>query len=138
MLNRKWIEARFRDIPDVLAESTFLSDDQARQTINAIETKLKSTTSQQRMDQLDTVRYDISACSSSDARAILSEFAGESMNVKVVWVSDRVGIDLHYRTFVAHFDDFWYPSSDDVWVTDDRVSFLIELDHEELVMFTRF
>jgi hypothetical protein len=50
--------------------------------------------------------------------------------VRVDWARDGVGVEVPFSVFVQHFDDFWYPSSDDVVVMfpDGAVLFL---DHEE-------
>ena len=44
--------------------------------------------------------------------------------VSCIWLSGRARIALCYVDFVAYYDDLWYPSSDDVLVTD-RAFFMV-------------
>ncbi|MEV6298220.1 hypothetical protein AB0M02_02315 [Actinoplanes sp. NPDC051861] len=50
--------------------------------------------------------------------------------VRVDWARDGIGVEVPFFVFVRYFDDFWYPSSDDVVVMfpDGAILFL---DHEE-------
>lgn len=53
----------------------------------------------------------------------------------LIWASSQHGVALAFGEFVRWYDVWWYPSSDDVWVLDPNDSWLIELDHEEILRF---
>lgn len=55
--------------------------------------------------------------------------------VKIYWHSISEGISTEFETFVGNFDEIWYPSSDDVWITGNTKSWLIQIDHEEKFSF---
>ena len=55
----------------------------------------------------------------------------------IVWASTAYGVVLRFRDFVAFYDDWWYPGSDDVWVSAHNGGWLLELDHEEILRFRR-
>lgn len=57
--------------------------------------------------------------------------------ITIVWASEAYGVVLRFRDFVAFYDDWWYPSSDDVWVSAHNASWLLELDHDEMLRFRR-
>jgi len=53
-----------------------------------------------------------------------------------VWLSyadePKTVLAMDWATFVDHWDDFWYPSSDDVRVaTTDEQGWIVEISHEE-------
>jgi hypothetical protein len=55
--------------------------------------------------------------------------------IVVIWPACRAAVALHYEDFVQHYDDLWYPSADDVWVTDYCRSWWLEVSHEETLAF---
>lgn len=55
--------------------------------------------------------------------------------VKIYWLSTNEGVSVKFKTFAENFDEFWYPSSDDVWITGNDGSWLIQIDHEEKFSF---
>ena len=73
---------------------------------------------------------------SGKVRKILSQFPllPESQ-VKVYWDATRDGILITYKLFIKYYDDLWYPSSDDVWIFDDGLEWLLEISHEEEIAF---
>jgi hypothetical protein len=52
----------------------------------------------------------------------------------VDWARDGLGVEMPFSVFVRYFDDFWYPSSDDVVVLFPGGAVLL-LDHEERFSF---
>jgi hypothetical protein len=50
----------------------------------------------------------------------------------LVWPACSSGARLRYADLANNYDALWYPSSDDVWVTDTRRRWLLELHHEEV------
>lgn len=59
----------------------------------------------------------------------------DEVMVTILWASTRHGAALTFGDFVSWYDDLWYPSADDVWVLVPEGSWLIELDHEEVLRF---
>lgn len=56
----------------------------------------------------------------------------------LIWPYDRCGIYLPFHLFIEYYDDLWYPASDDVWIMDPNISWLLEIDHEENFSFFQF
>ena len=52
--------------------------------------------------------------------------------VYIYWLSDQEGVEMGFDDFVSHFDDLWYPSADDVWITNQERTAVVELNHEEI------
>ena len=69
--------------------------------------------------------------------AKLKSFGVLDQNVFVCWPAFREGFKIRWEVFVSRFDDFWYPSSDDVIVTSPNSSWALEITHEETVRFFR-
>lgn len=57
--------------------------------------------------------------------------------VIVIWPHYRAAVTLSSSDFLKYFDELWYPSADDVWVRDRSASWLLEIDHEENLLFFR-
>ena len=58
-------------------------------------------------------------------------------DVTVYWIASREGMQIGLNDFIQHYDDLWYPSSDDVWVTNEKQEWLLELNHEEVFALYR-
>ena len=52
--------------------------------------------------------------------------------VLVFWPQYLAGVGMRFGDFARHYDNLWFPSADDLFVTDDRGSWLLRLDHEEI------
>lgn len=52
----------------------------------------------------------------------------------VDWARDGLGVEIPFSVFIRYFDDFWYPSSDDVVVLFPDGAVLL-IDHEERLSF---
>lgn len=79
--------------------------------------------------------------SNSSREEIVNWFRGLGITenlVNVYWHSNNEGVSVNFETFVENFDEFWYPSSDDIWVTGNDKSWLIQIDHEEKFSFFCF
>jgi hypothetical protein len=79
--------------------------------------------------------------SDSSREEIIKWFHGLGITenvVKIYWHSTNEGISVDFETFVENFDEFWYPSSDDIWVIGNEKSWLIQVDHEERFSFLEF
>ena len=85
-----------------------------------------------------TQRIDIAQAEPEEVRGILRslEVPPDKM-VACIWFSGLDGITLCYADFVAHYDDLWYPSSDDVLVMDRTYSWFLVIDHGEAITFAR-
>lgn len=57
--------------------------------------------------------------------------------VRALWLSANEGIELSVADYIRHYDDLWLPGADDVLVSDLVSQFVLEFDHEELVIFWR-
>jgi hypothetical protein len=55
--------------------------------------------------------------------------------VNLVWASQGAGIIIPYLTFIKYFDDLWYPGSDDIWIYEDGMEWILEISHEEKITF---
>jgi hypothetical protein len=79
------------------------------------------------------VEYDASDKDPDEVRDWLYGLPKSSTMVSVIWLSVNIGVRIDYHLFVQHYDDLWYPSSDDIWIVNDNI--LIELNHEEIFSF---
>jgi hypothetical protein len=51
--------------------------------------------------------------------------------VNVLWIAWREGAAIGLGTFLARYDDLWYPSADDIWICDASETWVLDLSHEE-------
>ena len=58
-------------------------------------------------------------------------------DVLVCWPAFAEGFRMRWSVFLAHLDDLWYPSSDDVIVISSKGLWALELTHEETVRLLR-
>jgi hypothetical protein len=112
-------------------EHTELSSEEARSLISAIFSRVRpddpilaSLSSNMAYENEDAVREWLRSL----------ELNGE---VSFIWIASREGIRIDYDLFVQYYDYLWYPSSDDVWITRN-LSWVLELDHEEIFSLYRF
>ncbi len=56
----------------------------------------------------------------------------------LIWPSYQSGIFLPFHLFADNYDELWYPASDDVWITDQNMNWVLEVDHEENFTFFQF
>src|SRR5262249_28890113 len=76
-------------------------------------------------------RENISDSSPEEVRNLLFSYRPDSIEVTLLWLSDRYGIVISFTDFVRYYDDLWFPSRDDLWITNESFDWLIELNHEE-------
>lgn len=81
------------------------------------------------------VRADIARASPDQVRAVLFGLPIGDDWVEVVWPYERAGVRMRFRDFVRYYDDLWYPSSDDLLITNGTKTWLLEVNHEETVTF---
>ena len=82
----------------------------------------------------DFLRLDISASKESEIIKHLKAFGLASCpELSCIWLRQNQGITLAGNLVAEHFYDIWYPSSDDLVVSDREFSFLTYVDHEEWI-----
>jgi hypothetical protein len=88
-------------------------------------------------DITERLEFDISNATEEQVRAIFYQNAPLSIDTEVyaVWPSNRVAIKLSYALFVEQYENLWFPSRDDVWITVETCDWLIEISHEEILTF---
>jgi hypothetical protein len=55
--------------------------------------------------------------------------------VCVLWPFEPYAAELAVDDFAEHFDDLWFPASDDVWLLSLHHRRFLTLNHEELLLF---
>ena len=85
-----------------------------------------------------TEAFSIADLTPEAVRAKLKSFGVRDEAVFVCWPAFREGFKIKWDVFTAHFDDFWYPSSDDIMVISPTGFWALEITHEETVRFFRF
>lgn len=76
-------------------------------------------------------REDVGDLDLEQLRAVLRSLHPGKAIVIVVWPADRIAARMQYAAFVDCYDDLWHPASTDVWITDESVDWVVELNHEE-------
>lgn len=81
-------------------------------------------------------KSDVSGVSSVEIRALLGshQAAGREW-VALLRPIDSAGLSVRYQDFVCHYDQFWWPWGDDLLVVGLDFTWLLEMDHEEVVTF---
>ncbi|MET1009316.1 MAG: hypothetical protein ABWY96_04590 [Gaiellaceae bacterium] len=72
----------------------------------------------------------------SATRARLREYRdrlGET--VCALWPFDAFALEIALADFADHFDDLWYPASDDVWLLSLDHRRFLTINHEELLLY---
>src|SRR5258706_11424678 len=77
----------------------------------------------------------ISEMTGDQVRALLSDFPIEDEWVELVWPYENEGARMRYVDVVRYYDDLWFPSRDNLWITSERRTWLLAIDHEEAVAF---
>ena len=137
MATNRGIKIRLESVPVLLSKFTFLDTELVQKMHTDIHLyflekgKLKSGL------QALSKKEDIYEADSNKVKQfLLSLNIPQDKIVRVIWCSTKTGISILFRDFVEYYDDIWYPSSDDVWVTEESLSWLLDFDHEEIVTFT--
>jgi hypothetical protein len=137
MPTKSILEARLKqsNVPETSVR--YMDESHVKSLVEQLHARFGPTLSPQRADILPTDSFDISAHSAEAVRGILSRYLAPGIEVGVLWMADNTGAYVNSSVLIANFDDFWYPSSDDVWITDDNLSLLVEFDHEEVLTIRR-
>lgn len=115
---------------------SLLDDSKLEDAITHVRAKFYAGGSQESSLQGVAKRVDISDMDPEQVMTVIGilDVPGDEP-VLVLWPSYQTGISTLYSEFVKHYDELWYPSSDDVWITDQYYTWLIIFDHEEVVTF---
>ncbi|MBN2293716.1 MAG: hypothetical protein JXM70_14915 [Pirellulales bacterium] len=65
-----------------------------------------------------------------EIRAWLSSLPFNGL-VNVIWIGEGEGVVIDYDCFVKFYDDLWFPSSDEVWLSTLDMKLVLQIDHEE-------
>jgi hypothetical protein len=85
----------------------------------------------------ERARFGASAEIADEVRSRLQDLGiSDSTAILVSW-TPQVAVATLWGTFAAFWDDFCYPSSDDVTVWPEDGSWVLSYDHEELFEFRR-
>ena len=55
--------------------------------------------------------------------------------VCVLWPLEAFAVEIAVDDFAAHFEELWYPASDDVWLLSLHHRRFLTLNHEELLLY---
>jgi hypothetical protein len=133
------IKIRLESVLELQTKYEFLKTAQVQEIYNEINSRFRSKKGKLKphLHPLSD-RVNIEEMDPSEVRQfLLSLKVAHDEIVWLIWCSDETGISITFRDFVQYYDDLWYPSSDDIWVTEKSLSWLLEFDHEEIVTFTK-
>lgn len=132
-----FITNRLESISELKQKYTICDSIQAQKVCTDIQTKFFSDQEAIKPHlQPLTQKKDISEVTSDEVKGYLMSLGiRDDEKIWLIWIPLRAGISILFRDFVEYYDDLWYPSSDDVWLTDTLMSWLIEFDHEEVITF---
>jgi len=128
-----FIPEELDSIAEIASEYCILSSDRVMERIRGIRELIDHIS----IVDMHRYLYDFSQYRPEEIHNTLMSFdvdADEAVNV--IWVSDRKGIRVnHYKLLVTHFEDMYYAGCDDIWLTNDIISWIIEINHEEVLWF---
>ena len=112
-------------------DSKWIDREQACQVIGQVESKIENGILKKKGI------YDISDMEFEEAKDILlsNQSLYHNDEVLVIWGFEKFGVVIPYKVFCHFFDDLWYPSSDDVLVTDESMNNCVGISHEEIITF---
>jgi hypothetical protein len=122
---------RLNKIPQLYGLYDFLTKDCVTTELQIIRSEIMGSKSKYQRKSIS-----ISENNPDDVREYLLGLPiGKDIKINLFWVSINAGISLSFYNFVINYDELWYPSSDDVWLTDKDHSFLLCIDHEENISY---
>jgi hypothetical protein len=81
--------------------------------------------------------FSIGALSLESASAKLKSLDIRDQIVCAYWPGFQEGIAIKWQLFADYFGALWHPGSDDIIVTSQGASWLLEITHEETIRFFR-
>ena len=83
-----------------------------------------------RLDQCQkTTRNYMTEGSRDDVKSFLRSILMESCTPVYVMWDNQTGLSMPWGTFIKYWDDFCYPSSDDVYISLPKASWLLAYRH---------
>ena len=126
------ILSRIKSIAPLSGNLEFLPEDQVHPTFEILRNKfLLNPGSGSSLSVLDGTEL-----SSEQLKKYLRNLpVDKNSNVLVIWASYRSAVLIPYSLLVENYDELWFPSADDVFVTDKEMNWLLVIDHEEIFSF---
>jgi hypothetical protein len=134
---RERLRSRLNNIKGLPGQYSLLGDDEVTSVMTYARDVIQELSAPHLPARWKVERFDIYQMEPSAVRARLEGLPIEEDKVEVIWASDRAGVRLRYADFVHKYTELWRPSSDDVWVASARRTWLLEMDHEEVVTFAQ-
>ena len=79
---------------------------------------------------------DVSSMTVAETRALLDARGSPKHHcVAVLRPIDSAGLSIRYADFVQHYERFWWPWGDDLLIAGLDFTWLLEMNHEELLTF---
>ena len=78
---------------------------------------------------------DVGELSGDEVRGWLGELPVDPGLVLALWPANRHGVELAWADFCREYDEIWLPAATDVWVAPASLTWLLELDPDELFWF---
>jgi hypothetical protein len=125
------IQQRFQLLGLPESDCALLSQEQLNEIISTARSLVDGNT------VLVAERYSVAALSPDAVNARLISFGVQEQKVLVCWPTFREGFRMSWELFTSRFDDLWYPGSDDIIVTSPKMSWALEITHEETIRFLR-
>jgi len=126
------IEQRLQSLPQL--QYTVLETDVVEVLSKRIQSSLRNeqtgrnSSRQKRVDIADADVQEVK-------RTLLSFDIPLEEAVLLLWPAYDTGIETSFNGFAQNYDDLWYPSSDDIWVTNFAQAWVLEISHEEVIIF---
>jgi len=127
------IQDRIRPLALPASDCAPLSKQQLENFLSSVRPLLAAGSS-----NLATQVFSITDLAPEVVTAKLKSFGIPDQTVFVLWPAFREGFKIKWELFTARFDDFWYPSSDDLIVTSPTGSWALVITHEEIFRLYQF
>lgn len=122
-------------IPGLLGKCLPLPVDYVERALLRIEL-LQNVDNLLKCDSWRVEKWDVSWMSESDIRSLLAARASPNRDwVSVLRPIDSAGLSMKYADFVSNYERIWRPWGDDLLITGPDFSWLVEMNHEELLTF---
>lgn len=85
-----------------------------------------------------TARVDTGDMDAAEVRSLLIKWGCQgTQRCYLIWLADNEGVESDTASFVQYYDELWLPGSDDVWVAETNLNWLIFMDHEEVFEYRK-
>lgn len=87
-------------------------------------------------DRISKKNVNVADLSSEDIKKYLNNLSvDKNIEIFLMWIPYRSGIVVPFHIFIDNFDEFWYPASEDIFLANEEMNWLLYVDHEENVTF---